>query len=292
MLSRWFGSHRASMSEGGVQSEARGPQTAPARGADFIVLPARASDSWRTWLLTGVRRPPFDRRRIRGDHRGLKKMLIEGTAGADVRAQPWNDFSSAMVRQAVDEAMNALPPGHKQAVKLAYFGGLTNQQVALHLGIAEGAVRRHLREALAAISAGIERGLVAGRRTIYAVAAWFAARQVYDLLRRAALPATDHVAQAAIVVAAGVVTASVLAGQSPSPAQITQVDRGRGTVTAAAPAQTVPLPKVSGGTVTLRAPAVAPSVSLPVRVSLPVQLPVALPTPPPALPKLPKLPKI
>ncbi|HSS93507.1 MAG TPA: RNA polymerase sigma factor [Candidatus Dormibacteraeota bacterium] len=282
------------MSDGGVQSEAGGPQRAPVRGADFIVLPARASDSWRTWLLTGVRRPPFDRRRIRGDHRGLKKMLIEGTAGADVRPQPWNDFSSAMVRQAVDEAMNTLPPGHKQAVKLAYFGGLTNQQVALHLGIAEGAVRRQLREALGAISAAIERGLVAGRRTIYAVAAWLAARQLYDLLRRAALPATDHVAQAAIVVAAGVVTASVLAGQSPSPAQITQVDRGRGTVTAAAPAQTAPLPSISGGTVTLKAPvasppAVAPAVSLPVKVSPPVKLPVPLPTPSPALPKLPAI---
>jgi len=51
----------------------------PAKGADFIVLPGAASDAWRTWLVTGARRPPVDRQRINGAHRGLKKMMIEGT---------------------------------------------------------------------------------------------------------------------------------------------------------------------------------------------------------------------
>jgi len=131
MLNRWFFAPRStSGSNGGDHKD----DDSPVKEADFIVLPAAASDSWRTWLLTGIRKRPFDRRRVRGAHKGLKKMLVEGTPPND-GTLPWNDFSSAMVRQSVDEALNTLPAGHKQAVKLAYFGGLTNEEIAAQLGI-------------------------------------------------------------------------------------------------------------------------------------------------------------
>jgi RNA polymerase sigma factor (sigma-70 family) len=257
--------------------------------ADFIVLPAAASDSWRTWLMTGLRRPPFDRRRLRGPHKGLKKMLIEGTTNAADRPQPWNDFSSAMVRQAVDEAMNALPSGHKQAVKLAYFAGLTNEEIAQRMGVQESAVRRWLKEALATVSAHVERGQAAGRKVIYALAAWAVGRWIADFVRRSHVPAIDHVAQAAVVVTAGVLTAAVLGGHSPSPAQLTSVDAGRAAVAAPADsgAVAVPKPPVESIPAVLALPEPA---SLSEKVSsLPLKLPPIVTAPSISLPKLPNL---
>lgn len=283
MLNRWFFAPRSpSGSNGGDHNDDDGPP----KEADFIVLPAAASDSWRTWLMTGIRKRPFDRRRVRGDHKGLKKMLVEGTPPND-GTLPWNDFSSAMVRQSVDEALNALPPGHKQAVKLAYFGGLTNEEIAAHLGVGEGAVRRKLREALNAVSKHVELGRAAARRAIYAIAAWLGARSVLDVIRRGAENASGHAVQAAVVIACGAMTAGVLAGQAPSPAQLTQVDRGR--ISAAAPAG---LPTTSLPIKTVTAPITVPTVpdqtAIPISVP-PAQVPVALPKVPIKLPHLLKI---
>lgn len=271
--------------------------------ADFIVLPPAASDSWRSWLMTGIRRGPLDRRRIKGAHKGLKKMLIEGTTNPAERPQPWNDFSSAMVRQAVDEALNALPPEQKQTVKLAYFGGLTNKEIAEHLGVGEGAVRRLLHKALAAVSDQVEKGRATGRRAVYAIAGWLTARAVLDGAHRSPVPAADQLLQAAAAVTVGVVAAAVLVTNPASPAQLSQPRVGGGLNSAApavsgqneatkpvVPAAPVSLPGMSP--VVPSAPKLAPlpvevpPVTLP-PITLPSTLPTALPTPPTSVPTLP-----
>jgi hypothetical protein len=271
----------------------------PDKDAEFIVLPAAASDAWRTWLMTGARRPPFDRRRISGAHRGLKKLLIEGTTSPPDRSLPWNDFSAAMIRQAVDEALNTLPSSHKQALKLAFFGGFTNQEIAEHLGVGEVAVKRMLQVALATVSANVERGKTTTRKAIYFLAIGAIGRQLSEFLRRLP-PAMDQVTQASVVVVAGVVTASVLVSHSPPPAQLTQADRGRISVTSPAAAPAAPGSSSPIGTVTGVAPIPLPTMPsvppvpspspLPVKVSVPpVTLPVPVPTPP-SLPTPPTLP--
>jgi len=284
-LSSWLAAPRGS-------GETSGGETPPAKEADFIVLPAEASDAWRTWLMTGARRPPFDRRRITGAHRGLKKLMIEGTASPPDRSLPWNDFSAAMIRQAVDEALNGLPSGHKQAVKLAYFGGFTNQEIAEHLGVGEAAVKQMLQVAMATVSAHVERGKTTTRKVIYFLAIWVGGRRLIDFLRHLP-PAVDQVAQASVIVAAGAVTASVLVSHAPSPAQLTQADRGRLGVTPPAAGPAIPVPNLPIGPVIGPLPGTLPSVpplpspSLPVKVSVP---PVTVPTPPAALPTPPPLP--
>ncbi len=278
MLSRWFGGgHRPPAGGNGGEDQGQ-----PAKDADFIVLPAVASDSWRTWLMTGLRKAPFDRRRIRGDHKGLKKMMVEGTSAPEDPPQPWNDFSSAMVRQAVDEALNTLPPGHKQAVKLAYFGGMSNEAIAKHLGVGTGVVRKRLRDALAVVSAHVETGAALGRKVIYGIATLAAVRWTIDFLRRTPLPSTDQVAQAAVVLACGVVTASVLSTSTSSPAQLTQVDRGQVTAPATGAPLNVSTSPVTPviGSVPVPTPAV-PALPTTPAVNLPVTLPVTIPSPPP-----------
>jgi hypothetical protein len=138
---------------------------------------AAASDSWRSWLMTGTRRGPIYRRRVRGAHKGLKRMLVEGmTTGGDEGG--WKRFSGAMVRQAVDEAVSSLPPRQKQLLKLAYFSDLTNREIAEGLNITLSSVERGLREAVARVSEYVERGKGAGRKAIYAIGLFLAGRQL------------------------------------------------------------------------------------------------------------------
>ena len=104
------------------------------REAENHTVPASARDSWRNWLMTGNRQEPIFRRRVRGAHKGLKRMLVEGMADGGEKSHTWKRFSGAMVRQAVDEAVSSLPPRQKQLLKLAYFSDLTNREIAHDLG--------------------------------------------------------------------------------------------------------------------------------------------------------------
>jgi DNA-binding CsgD family transcriptional regulator len=148
------------------------------REAENHVVPASARDSWRSWLMTGTRQGPIYRRRVRGAHKGLKKILVEGMVDQGGEGHRWKRFSGAMVRQAVDEAVSTLPPRQKQLIKLAYFSDLTNREIAAGLGITLGSVERGLRQAIARVSDYVERGKGAGRKAIYAIGLFVAGRQV------------------------------------------------------------------------------------------------------------------
>jgi RNA polymerase sigma factor (sigma-70 family) len=185
--------------------------------AENHALPAAANESWRTWLMTGSRRDQPDRRRLRGAHRGLKKMLIEGmTIGGD-KPYAWKEFSGAMIRHAVDEAMRELPLEEKKMVKLAYFGGMSNREIAELIGVTEAAVRRRLSRAVDAISDYIERGRTFGRRAFYALTLWLCGRWVDG--------ATHHAVQAVVVVSAAAVIAAQPAAQVPQTPDIPPAHR-------------------------------------------------------------------
>lgn len=157
-----------------------------------------ANETWRMWLLTGVRRQPVDRRRIRGSHVGLKRMLVEGMKVGIDRPYTWKEFSDAMVRQSVGEAMHSIPRDDAQLVKLAYFGGMTNREIALNLDLGEATVERRLRSAIDVISRYIERGRGFGQRVLAAVAVWLSGRWLSDALHQA-VPATVMAAAAVVL---------------------------------------------------------------------------------------------
>jgi RNA polymerase sigma factor (sigma-70 family) len=182
------------------------------------VEPTSGSESWRTWLLTGARGSSVDRRRVRGEHRGLKRMLVEGTTNGDERHRPWQEFSGAMVRHAVDEAMNGLPREHKEIVKLAYFSGLSNREIAAQLGLSVGGVQRRLRQAFAYLSDQVGRGQAMARRAAYGIAFWLSGRWIGESARRSSGAVGDHLIRAGALIAAGAGAAAVLAFQPPAPA--------------------------------------------------------------------------
>lgn len=238
--------------------------------------PTAPGDTLRTWLMTGSRGTGADRRRVRGAHRGLKKILVEGMTNGGEHARPWKAFSGAMVRQAVNEALNQLPPDHKEVVKLAYFGGLSNREIAQDLGLSVGGVQRRLRLALARVSEHIEHGRVAGRRAFMALLGLLAARRLLHAFKLA----TVTVAVSVIAVQPAPLGAPTMAPHRP--------------VTAHSPAVRDTRPLDQGVAHNVQTPST--TVSVPelatVVAGLPVKVP-PLPTPPvPALPKLPKLPKL
>jgi hypothetical protein len=173
-----------------------------------------AHDSWRTWLLTGVRRDPVDRRRIRGSHLGLKKMLLEGMNVRFYKPYTWKEFSDAMVRQSVGEAMHTMRREDTQLVKLAYFGGLTNREIAGNLGLGESTVERRLRHALDVMSRYIEKGRGAGRRVIALIAVWLSGRWLADMVHNVA--PVGAVAAATVIILADPAPAISPEGHAPA----------------------------------------------------------------------------
>jgi len=238
--------------------------------ADNRALAGSTNDSWRTWLMTGARRTPVDRRRVRGAHKGLKKMLLEGMNNGEERPHAWKDFSGAMIRHAVDEAMRTLAPEDKQVVKLAYFGGCSNHDIAVETGLTEATVQRRLRRAVAAISEHIQRGRALGRKAMYALTLLLSARWMSDSL--------SHLAPAAAVAA---VTVIVLAQPSapvePRHAPVPATHSSASSPHPVAP----PIPSTSPP---IHKPALPAVPSIPAVPTPVVKLPVVLPTPPVPIP--------
>jgi predicted DNA-binding protein (UPF0251 family) len=231
-------------------------------------VPPETHDSWRAWLMTGTSRLPIDRRRLRGANKGLKKILLEGLVGNGENAHRWQDFSGAMVRHAVDDAMRNLPPEETKVVKLAYFGGYSNREIAREVGLTEGTVQRRLRRALAAISDQIQHGRELGRRAVYGLAMLLSGRWLTQTASHM-WTATAVASAAVVIVAAQPVPGTVQHSVAPA----TQAAPGSGPVA----------PPVSSQTTTVSVPVNSQSISVP--VSLPtVKVPkLKLPPIPPRL---------
>jgi DNA-binding CsgD family transcriptional regulator len=197
--------------------------------AENQVVPPAASSSWRTWLMTGTRQGPVYRRRVRGAHKGLKRMLVEGM-GDGVEAQSnWRGFSGSMVRQAVGEAVSALPPRQRQLIKLAYFGDLTNREIAQGLGITLNSVERGRRQAIARVSEHVQRGRAAGRKAIFALATFLGGRWLSEAHQAAGAGGQQWV-KAGTLLLATATAGAVLAAHPGSPAPPAQA--GRATIPA------------------------------------------------------------
>jgi DNA-binding CsgD family transcriptional regulator len=195
------------------------------READEAV-PADDSGSWRQWLMTGARREPTGRRRVKGAHKELKRLLVEGIHLGAGRAHTWKSFSDAMARQEVQEAVASLPPRQKQLIKLAYFSDMSNREIAHGLGITLSSVERGLRQAVARVSSYTEHGRAAGRRAIYGLALFLSGRWLTDAAHQAASPSTGELVRVGALAVAVATAGAILITQPAAPAHLQPASGG------------------------------------------------------------------
>ena len=98
----------------------------------------------RSWLMTIVHNASIDRRRGRFRHQQNEVDIDDHTwrlADDDV----WDTVSRQLDREQVRRALAALPPEQREALELAYFGGLTQAEIAERTGQPLGTVKSRAR---------------------------------------------------------------------------------------------------------------------------------------------------
>ena len=102
--------------------------------------PARGSVQ--TWILSMVRNRSIDVLRARR-RRPVQPLAdnVDPPDTADVPAQAASNIDAASARAALE----SLPPEQKQAIELAYFGGLSHSEIAAQLASPIGTVKGRIR---------------------------------------------------------------------------------------------------------------------------------------------------
>ena len=122
--------------------------------------------SLRGWLLTLVRNGAIDQLRGRGAQKKREIDLASAGAlqGLGPAPDPWREFSYAMERDAVREALAGLPVGQREAVELAYYGGYTLREIAEIANVPLSTIKGRMRLALDKLHSYLEgKGLLNDR---------------------------------------------------------------------------------------------------------------------------------
>jgi RNA polymerase sigma-70 factor, ECF subfamily len=110
----------------------------------------------RGWLLTIVRNAAVDRRRGRHAHSRQDAPLDdEAFRLATEDEATFAVVASSVEARRVREALAGLPAEQREAIELAYFGGLTHQEIAERTGAALGTVKGRLRLGLHKLRAAL-----------------------------------------------------------------------------------------------------------------------------------------
>jgi RNA polymerase sigma-70 factor (ECF subfamily) len=82
----------------------------------------------------------------------------ESAASSPVLTVPdvWGEVSAGLDAERVRDVLAALPAIQREALELAYFGGLTHQEVALRTGAPLGTVKSRMRLGLLAMRRALE----------------------------------------------------------------------------------------------------------------------------------------
>jgi RNA polymerase sigma-70 factor (ECF subfamily) len=110
----------------------------------------------RSWLLTIVRNGAIDRRR--GRHaRALQDSALDDHAFrlATDGEETFAVVASSVEAESVRDALATLPPEQREAIELAYFGGLTHQEISERTGAPLGTIKGRMRLGLHKLRAGL-----------------------------------------------------------------------------------------------------------------------------------------
>jgi RNA polymerase sigma-70 factor, ECF subfamily len=113
-----------------------------------------ARGSVRTWLLSIVHHRAIDairRRRPTTELPEAEATLPDALTLPDV----WADVQLRLDRDSVREAMRSISDVQREAIELAYFGGLTQTEIAERTGVPLGTVKGRLRLGLQGMRAAL-----------------------------------------------------------------------------------------------------------------------------------------
>jgi RNA polymerase sigma-70 factor (ECF subfamily) len=111
-----------------------------------------------SWLMSVTRNRAIDERRklsrrVRSED-GEEPLLT--LRDLDARDDPVLGLALAETRAVVRKAMQSLPPAQRQVVELAYFGGLTQTEIADKTGVPLGTVKTRVRLAMRKLRDALE----------------------------------------------------------------------------------------------------------------------------------------
>ncbi|HVL82412.1 MAG TPA: sigma-70 family RNA polymerase sigma factor [Actinomycetota bacterium] len=114
----------------------------------------------RQWVFTLVHHKAVDAIRREASAVRLAEHVPDPAPSTDPEEHGWVMDRRDRVRRALDQ----LTPAQREAIQLAYFGGLTYRQVAERLGIPEGTAKSRLRDGLITLRGLMEaEGVEVGR---------------------------------------------------------------------------------------------------------------------------------
>ncbi|HET7035138.1 MAG TPA: sigma-70 family RNA polymerase sigma factor [Thermomicrobiaceae bacterium] len=99
--------------------------------------------SLRAWLLSIVHHRAIDQVRKRGIH--PEDEALDPIAPRLGVSDVWGDVLATLEAEQVRRAVAELPGEQRQAIELAYFGGLTHSEIAQQTGIPLGTIKSRLR---------------------------------------------------------------------------------------------------------------------------------------------------
>lgn len=113
-------------------------------------VPGRGSV--RTWLLAIVHHRAIDSLRRRRPTTELPDE-DQGSASPAGLTVPdvWDEVAATLDRDTIQRALGAIPVRQREAIELAYFGGLTQVEIADRLGLPLGTVKSRMRLGLLAL---------------------------------------------------------------------------------------------------------------------------------------------
>lgn len=108
------------------------------------------------WLLTLGRSRAIDRLRADGQRRRREEPLQADAPLASDAAGPADAAQGEQDRYRVQAALAALPKQQREPIELAYFGGLSQSEIAAHMGLPLGTVKTRMRTGMTALRDALE----------------------------------------------------------------------------------------------------------------------------------------
>jgi RNA polymerase sigma factor (sigma-70 family) len=116
------------------------------------------------WLLTITRSRALDALRARDPAELVEDAgeLVQAQSGYDTLASPVDLLSATVADHSLHDALSKLDAQPRQLIALAFFKGLTHDEIAAHTGMPLGTVKSHIRRGLTTLKTLL--GDTAGRR--------------------------------------------------------------------------------------------------------------------------------